>query len=303
MKVINYFTSFLVTALLFTGCSKNNDEEAPAPSKYITVNTGILSRVSDDGSKFTAGDNLMLYGWTGDKSNPGGSIMVVNGVKNTTSDGNLWLPEIPMLWKDTTTPHYFAAVSPAMTISDLTGIDIVLKGELAEDDIMAANNLNGVKASDGDGKGKVAMIFDHLMSRIIVNLTYKNEFGLDSEGKPIIPEVNEATIKLVREAKLNVLGKSATLGAGNAGAMNLVVVKAKEEYRMIAVPQTIKKGESFITLKIKNKDYIYTPAEDIVLQAGMSTHIKLTVGREAIYLEGITVNGWGEGGEHGGEAI
>lgn len=300
MKTFNDWIPVLLVSILLTGCN-NKEEEQPVPSKYITVNTGILSRVTDDGTAFTAGDDLTLYGWTGDKDKPATENIVVNGVRNTF-DGANWTPEKVMLWKDTTTPHYFAAVSPARPVSNFTSQEVTLTGVPAEDDIMTATNLKGVTAGDGS----VILKFTHLMSRVILVLTYKNEFGYDSDGKPVVPQLEKAVINVKSTAMLNVVGNSATLKSGTGAApIPLAQVTPNTKYQLITVPQTIPAASSFITLKVKGdeKEYIYRPAEQISLDTGKSTTITLSVGRDAIYLGSLSVEGWGEGEDHGGEAV
>lgn len=302
MKVINYFSTFLVAVILFAGCSKNNDEEGQVPSKYITVNTGILTRVNDEGTRFTSGDNLSLYGWTGDKDNPTATTMVVDGIKNTTTDGVIWTSESTMLWKDLVTPHYFAAISPARTaaLTSFIALEVVLSGKPAEDDILTAVNQKGVTAKDG----AVILSFSHLMSRVIVSLTYKNEFGQDAAGNPITPTLTTATIQVKNTAVINLLAQLATLKQGiNASDIPLSEVQATKKYQLVTVPQSITAQSEFIKLKINGKDYIYRPTENIPLEAGKSTVITLTVGRDGIYLGSISVNGWDEGTDHKGEAV
>lgn len=303
MKTFNDCVPILLVSILLAGCSKSSEEEPTLPpSKYITVNTGIHTRVTDDGTRFTAGDNLTLYGWTGDKDHPTTDNLVVNGIKNTTSDGSLWTPESPMLWKDASTYHYFAAVSPARSLSSFTTEEVTLQGTPAEDDIMTAVNQKGVTAADGS----VILQFNHLMSRVIVVLTYKNEFGYDNEGNPIIPELTNATIDVKSTAIINVLERSATLkSTATTASMDLARMEHNKKYQLITVPQSIPAASPFITLKVKGneKEYIYRPDEAINLNAGESTIITLTVGRDAVYLGSISVKGWDAGKELGGEAV
>lgn len=300
MKTFKDWIPILLVSILLAGCN-NNEEEQPAPSQYITVNTSILSHVTDDGTAFTAGDNLTLYGWTGDKDKPTTENMVVNEVRNTF-DGANWTPEKVMLWKDTTTPHYFVAVSPACPVSNFTSQEVTLTGVPAEDDIMTATNLKGVTAGDGP----VILKFTHLMSRVILVLTYKNEFGYDSDGKPVVPQLEKAVINVKSTAMLNVMGNSVTLKSGTGAApIPLAQVTPNIKYQLITVPQTIPAASPFITLKVKGneKEYIYRPTKGISLKTGESTVITLTVGRDAIYLGSLSVEGWVEGEEHGGEAV
>lgn len=301
MKTFNDWIPILLVSILLAGCSNNNEEEQPAPSKYITVNTGILSRVTDDGTAFTAGDDLSLYGWTGDKDKPTTENMVVNGMRNTF-DGANWTPEMVMLWKDTTTPHYFAAVSPARLVSNFTSQEVTLTGVPAEDDIMTATNLKGVTAGDGP----VILKFTHLMSRVILVLTYKNEFGYDSDGKPVVPQLEKALINVKSTAMLNVMENSATLKSNaDTAPIPLAQVTPSTKYQLITVPQTIPAASPFITLKVKGneKEYIYRPAKQISLDTGKSTTITLSIGRDAIYPGSLSVEGWGDGEEHKGEAV
>ena len=77
----------------FAACSKEPDIQV-AGDITIDASIGHMTKVSADGTNFTAGDAIALYAWTGDAASVP-DTRVVDGVVNTF-DGTRWTPATQM---------------------------------------------------------------------------------------------------------------------------------------------------------------------------------------------------------------
>lgn len=285
----------IITAGLFTAC--NNDNEEQHVSKYIHVSTqiGNLTRVStlaDGSQEFEDGDKISVYGWTGSSTTaPAANARVVDNAVNTLS-GTTWTPDKQMLWADQTTPHYFVGVYPhnETAVADLTAMSYTLNtSDQTASDLLIATNFNGLKATDTP----VSLVFDHVMERIVINLTFRNQF----DGHP---NVSKVVVKdAMTNATVNCLTKAVTAN-GDKGEVALQPTGVAGQYASIIIPQT---GIRTIVITIDGKDYTYTHTEDIALDGGKYTTIGLIVGKDQITLGSVSINDWQKGTEiSGGEA-
>ena len=106
-----YIIAVSAAAAVIAGCGKVtvNQEEKPAEAaKYITVSTGIDTRVetTEAGDEiFSENDRISIYAWTGDDAVvPAAADRVVNNAINTLN-GKVWTPDVQMLWKKPVDPH------------------------------------------------------------------------------------------------------------------------------------------------------------------------------------------------------
>lgn len=296
-KYIIFSVTALVAASLFTACG-NDHEDEPTVSKYITVSTqiGQMTRVSTlaDGSQvFDEGDEISVYAWTDTtENNPTLGMRVVDNATNKLS-GNKWIATPQMLWSDQTTRHYFIGIYPKTptSVSDLSAMPYTLNTANQDaSDLLIATNLSGLTATDNP----VALLFDHVMGKMIVNLTFRNQF----EGTPTIDNV--VVKDMATSATVNCRGKSVTAGATKSD-ITLPATTTASQYASVVIPQT---GIRTIVITINGKDYTYTHNEDIALESGKYTTVNLIVGRDAITLGSVSINDWQKGKEiSGGEAL
>lgn len=285
----------MATAMLsLNSCS--SDDDAASVSKYISVTTEInQTRVVTDengAQTFAENDKISVYGWTGTANAPakGNDRVVDNAINLRTASAWTCTPE--MRWKNTVDTHYFVGVYPAneTSVTDLTAADYALDETNQEkSDLLVATNLTGVKASDNP----VVLAFDHMMAKVRVNLSYKNQFG----GIPTVTSVTFNDVAV--EAKVNYVTKTVT-ASSKTGNVVLPAIKANEQYASVIIPQT---GAKKITLIVNDKPYEYTHPEDFQLASGKTTVVNLIVGRDELTLSSVTVNDWNKGTEiSGGEA-
>ncbi len=260
--------------LLLAGCAKD-PALLDAGSITVEASIGAMTKVSA-ASGFEAGDQIAVYAWTGSAADVP-ATRVVDGVVNTF-DGSAWTPASQMRWKNATDAHYFLGVSPVHAISDFTADTyLVAPADYTASDLLFAANLGGVKSGDG----AVKLAFRHAMAKLVVNLTFRDQFG----GTP---EVSAVTLSAKQTASVNYLTQTVS-AAGDAASVSLPAAISNSSYSAILVPQD---GIRKVTVTIAGKDYVYTAGEDIPLVSGQLTTLNLTVGKDRIDLGNISIDDW-----------
>lgn len=299
MKTKFCLFALTVAALALGSCSESENGGSEA-AKYITVSSGIgnMSRVAtnaDGTQKFTAGDKISVYAWTGSKdAAPAVADRVVDNAVNTLGENGEWVAAPQMLWKDQATPHFFAAVYPSTetSLADLTKLAYTLDvNNQTSSDLLVATSLDGVKAQNNP----VQLKFDHVMAKMTVNLEYRDQFG----GTPTVTSL--VVKNAASDAFVNLLTKAVAVASDAARAeLAFPAVEPNKKYTSVLVPQS---GVSKIVITIDGKQYVYTHTSDIKLESGKETVVNLIVGRDEITLGDVTIGEWGKGETiDGGEA-
>lgn len=273
------FLLILLAATTITGCNKADDPQEV--SKYITINAGVGALTRATATEFVEDDQVSIYAWVGSNAAVQTPLVVDNSVN--TYDGTKWTASTQMLWKDNATVHYFIGVHPVKAITNFTADTYA-----TTPDLLVATVL-------GEGRiataGIVPLVFDHVMARLDVNLTFRSEFGDN-------PTVSSVTVSAQPGAKVNYLTKTATAD-GAAAEVAMTATTANTTYSQVVATQSIHK----ITIKIGDKDYVYNNTAGFALAVGKIQTINLIVGRDKIELGSVSINDWTTGETiNGGEA-
>lgn len=288
------FTILTIAAMtvMLGACNKSEKVENKAP-EYITVSTGIgtmnkLSNASDGSQSFTAGDQISVYVWTGSPDTSPAEFVVNNSI-NTLGDDNKWNAAPQMLWKNLTDKHYFIGIYPKTDVTDLSRLSH--KVEMAkqmESDLLVAAELTGKIAQTAP----VPLTFNHMMSKVNIELSYRDQWTEEYQNQGGIPDVDKVTIENVTdEATINCLAGTVT-AVGNRATITMPQVEKNLKYSTIIVPQS---GIRTVAVTIKGKNYTYTHGEDIKFESGKITTIKLIVGRNQAVIGDVTINNWAAG--------
>lgn len=285
MKRITFAT--LAAILLFSACSQ--DDVSTPPSEFISISTSIGS-LSPRAAKatratstaFGAGDQISVYAY---ESGDATKRVVDNSIN--TYDGSIWTAVPMMKWKNMTSAHDFVSTYPTRAITDLSAEVVTLTENIATNDVLVATATNRT-ASQGD----VPLMFDHIMGKVVVTLTFRNEFG----DTPTVSDVNTLA---KQNATVNFLTKTATAN-GEAAEVSFTTTTANTAYAAVIVPQAIRA----INIVIAGSTYTYTHSSDITIEKGKIQTISLIVGRERIEVGSISINEWGPGDSiEDGEAV
>ena len=298
MKTKTYLFALMAMALTLGSCSDNENGIGGETSKYITVSTSIgnMTRVATDekgGQTFEEGDEISVYAWTGDATvAPETRERVVNNAINKLTNGS-WVSTPQMLWKNNRDKHYFIGVYPisASAISDLSAGEYAFdETKQVESDLLVAVNKDGL-SYNVDEQQTVPLTFTHVMAKLVVNLTYKNQWG--TEG----PTVDKVAVgNAAKKATVNFLTKVVTPSAvaEDKADFDMPVLTANKKYASIIIP---KDGVQKITITIGGKDFIYDNGTPFKFESGKITIVNLEVGRDVIKLGDVNISDWGSTGE------
>ena len=296
MKKKTYLFALMAMALTLGSCSDNENGIGGETSKYITVSTSIgnMTRVATDekgGQTFEEGDEISVYAWTGDATvAPETRERVVNNAINKLTNGS-WVSTPQMLWKNNRDKHYFIGVYPTAAISDLSAGEYTFDAnKQTESDLLVAVNKDGL-SYNVDEQQTVPLTFTHVMAKLVVNLTYKNQWG--TEG----PTVDKVAVgNAAKKATVNYLTKVVTPSAvaEDKADFDMPALTANKQYASIIIPQD---GVQKITITIGGKDFIYDNGTPFKFESGKITIVNLEVGRDVIKLGDVNISDWGSTGE------
>lgn len=296
MKTKTYLFALMAMVLTLGSCSDNENGIGGETSKYITVSTSIgnMTRVATDANgaqTFEEGDEISVYAWTGDATvAPETRERVVNNAINKLTNGS-WVSTPQMLWKNNRDKHYFIGVYPTAAISDLSAGEYTFDvNKQTESDLLVAVNKDGI-SYNADEQQTVPLTFTHVMAKLAVNLTYKNQWGADG---PIVEKV--VVGDAVKSATVNYLAKVVTPSAvaEDKADFDMPALTANKKYASIIIPQD---GVQKITITIGGKDFIYDNGTPFKFESGKITTVNLEVGRDVIKLGDVNISGWGSTGD------
>ena len=286
-----------VTGIVFAGCTKDNTlPDGGSLNMTVKASTSALTRVSYNGlqSSFTQGDTLSLYAWLGSADEVAQSL-VVDGVVNTFN-GEVWIPETQMLWKNVRDEHYFIGISPAKQVHSFTADEYILDPtDYAKSDLLLATELSGLKAASGS----VDLAFSHALAKLNVNLKFRSQWAET-------PAVTSVAATAKRSYTVNYLTKAVTATGDEVQVALQALATAATGYALsfsgLQVPQD---SVTQITAVIGGKEFVFNAAEPIVLESGKVTTLGLIVGREQLTLGSVTIDDWSEGTTYAedGEAL
>lgn len=300
MKKKTYLFTLMAMALTLGSCSDNENGIGGETSKYITVSTSIgnMTRVATDANgaqTFEEGDEISVYAWTGAPTvAPETSERVVNNAINKLTNGS-WVSTPQMLWKNNRDKHYFIGVYPTAAISDLSAGEYTFDvTKQVESDLLVAVNKDGL-SYNVDEQQTVPLTFTHVMAKLVVNLTYKNQWG--TEG----PTVDKVVVgNAAKKATVNYLTKVVTPSTTAKEDFSLPEITENTKYVSVIIPQEDVKQ---LTIVIGGKNFVYDNGTPFKLESGKITTVNLEVGRDEIKLGDVKITDWENGSTFSGEAL
>lgn len=269
----------LAAISLLSSCNKEGENTPPSEFISISTSIGTLTPMSAKASTratstaFVAGDQISVYAYESGDVTKG---VVDNSIN--TYDGTSWTAVPLMKWKDMTSAHDFVSTFPTRVITDFSAEAVTLTEDIATNDVLVATTANRTASQH-----EVPLIFDHIMGKVVVSLTFRTEF----DGTPTVTDVNTSA---KQDAAVDFLTKTAT-ATGTATDVSFTATTANTVYEAVIVPQTI----TAINIVIAGSTYTYTHPSDITIENGKIQAISLIVGRERIELGSISINDWTTG--------
>lgn len=306
MKKGTFIFAAAAMMLSFSSCSEQDAATGSESAKLITVSTSIghMTRMATDekgAQTFTEGDEISVYAWTGSADvAPAAEARTVNNAINKLT-GKVWVATPQMLWKNQKEKHYFIGIYPARKVEDLAADTHTLQADNQEaSDLLIAVNAKGL-SYENNASEPVQLDFSHVMAKIVVNLTFKNQWG----G---IPEVKTVAVKdAAREATVNYLTKTITPKAADETItptaktdLELPATTANTCYQSVIIPQN---DIQQLAIIIGDKTFSYNHGTPFKFESGKITTINLEVGRDKVILDEVKISDWETGSTFSGEAL
>ncbi|NDV67206.1 fimbrillin family protein [Bacteroides sp. 224] len=294
-----FLASIAIIASIFASCSNQDDAGVDNKSGAITFVSGLskhATRISQDGSQWTAGDQIGIY-------------MVQSGT--TTLKDYINVPFAAessaqvTVFKPTETNIFYPADESAVDFMAYYPYSNAIVNEtypinLANQSAsLIAHDLMYAKA-DNSGKGftsgSISFGFTHQLSKITLNL-------VDESNNPIIPDTDGLAIKRMNTTATFDLKTGSLSGAGTPA--NITLYKNDKSFEAILLPTTIAAGHE-VSIMVDGNQYLWTMNNGysgLEIKAGYSYTFKVTVKTSATEVEAVLVdfNGnsiapWGDGG-------
>lgn len=287
-KLHNYFWGFAFASLLISSCNKETKSENE-DQKQIMISTSISTKVSNiDGvERFEVNDAISVYVKKGEN-------MIISNARNNKTE-TTWESEPQMYW-DGTEEHTIYAIYPysSTPITDVTSAPVSVYTDQQpidnskKSDVLVANLWSGTPQST-----VVPLTFDHVMSRVIVELTYTDEYNQQQ-----IAGASVAVAEIATSGNINLANKIIQIIPGNT------LVTANKtgvgSFSTIIIPQSF----SILKIAIGGKTFEYTHSAPVDIKSAEQVRFRLKVGRDRIILDtkGVTIEPWElletvEGGE------
>lgn len=299
MKTKYYIFALAAMTMTLGSCSDSENTTGTEAPKSITVSTSIgkMTRITTDekgAQAFSEGDEISVYAWTGSADKvPAAAERVVNNAINKLTD-KVWVATPQMLWKNNLDQHYFIGIYPTKNVDNLTADTYTFNAEnqLASD-LLVAVNVKGLSYTK-DAKDAVKLDFTHVMAKMVVNLTYKNQWG----GTPTVKSV--VVSDAVKEATINYLTKAVTPTTTAQADFEVPATVANTQYVSVLIPQN---GIQKLAITIGDKTFIYDNGTPFNFESGKITTINLEVGRDQVILDEVKISDWENGNTFKGEAF
>ena len=267
--MLSYKNMMLAIASCVIAASCSNTEEQIFPeeekkSVSFTASMRNLSRATE--TEFEENDKIAVYAVQEDESR--NTILKSSGnyadFVTYTYQGGKFVNEQGIVCPSDFGVRYFAIYPSTAGANVPTSKFYVKTDQSASGQYTLSDYCTAV--SDVTMKKDVNLIFSHRMSHVIVNL--------DGEGIGTgIPTVKLNNVNTGCDIDLN----ANTFTAFESRNTVYCTDNGTNSYKAIIVPQTIKKGSSFITVVLNGKEFVLDAESDIVLASGKQQVFNLVI--------------------------
>ena len=257
----------MASCVIAASCSNTEEQIFPEEGKKsvsFTASMKNLSRATE--TEFEENDKIAVYAVQEDES--GNTILRSSGnyadFVTYTYQGGKFVNEQGIVCPSDFGVRYFAIYPSTAGANVPTSKFYVKTDQSASGQYTLSDYCTAV--SDVTMEKNVNLIFSHRMSHVIVNL----------EGEGIgagIPTVKLNNVNTGCNIDLN----ANTFTAFESRNTVYCTDNGTNSYKAIIVPQTIKKGSSFITVVLNGKEFVLDAESDIVLGSGKQQVFNLVI--------------------------
>ncbi|WP_172409860.1 fimbrillin family protein [Prevotella sp. P2-180] len=201
-----------------------------------------------------------------------------------------------MIWANATGTITVQAAT--FSLSDESTPLNALTDQSTADGIKASDHLyyssNAVKPSEN---GTISIPFDHIMSKLEIKVTLRTQYGA-SEKNPITSAIafgsaTSATYSHAGETPWSNYN-SAVSNISLCPSGSYSAAERTATYEAILIPQTIDANTFGVKVKIGDKTYTWKSANAVTFEGGMKYTLDLTLGKDELTLNTISVSSWNE---------
>ncbi len=257
----------MASCVIAASCSNTEEQIFPEEEKKsvsFTASMRNLSRATE--TEFEENDKIAVYAVQEDES--GNTILRSSGnyadFVTYTYQGGKFVNEQGIVCPSDFGVRYFAIYPSTAGANVPTSKFYVKTDQSASGQYTLSDYCTAV--SDVTMEKNVNLVFSHRMSHVIVNL----------EGEGIgagIPTVKLNNVNTGCNIDLN----ANTFTAFESRNTVYCTDNGTNSYKAIIVPQTIKKGSSFITVVLNGKEFVLEAESDIVLASGKQQVFNLVI--------------------------
>ena len=162
----------------------------------------------------------------------------------------------------------------------------------------------GIKASDHlyyfsdavtpSENGTISIPFNHIMSKLEITVTLRTQYG-DSETNPITSAIGSATNATYSHAVAtpwSTPSDVSDISLYSSGSYS--ATERTATYEAILIPQNIAENTFGVTVTIGDKSYTWKSANAVKFEGGKKYTLNLTLGKDELTLNTISVSSWKE---------
>ncbi len=311
-------------AIMTTAClgismaSCSGDEPNTGTGNYPEDNVVRMSvGVSQHASRTTfTNDNLTDFGISIQSSKGTSNAKNYNNVRVTGSCATGWTSESRMLWENKLNEETIIAYAPynasmpdRLVTQTAVPISVGSDQSSANDrsDFLYFKRTKFVPQNDLNADGKIDIVFNHLLSKVDILVTFGGEF---EQSAPLTANpISKITLngsKLEGTADFTTEGMATVTVKTDASEQNIIptydnfasvtengATHKQSRYSCILVPQT-----TGLYLRFEADGTIYVwQGKDLVLESGKRYELKLFVGKDVALIGEISAKPWVDGGD------
>ena len=296
------FWTMAAMAFLLASCAGEEEVTTPADSlKGKPINVDVL--VSD--IKTRAGyatDNLptkfyLTIDQKGTKYDYTNVVMKYEEGKWVAYESDAAdAPTVDMIWANAT--GNIAVKAATFSLSSTSTPLNAQADQSTADGIKASDHLyyssNAVTPSEN---GTISIPFDHIMSKLEIKVTLRNQYGA-SETNPITSAIafgsaTSATYSHAEETPWSNYN-SVVSDISLCPSESYSAAERTATYEAILIPQNIAASTFGVKVKIGDKTYTWKSANAVTFEGGMKYTLDLTLGKDELTLNTISVSSWNE---------
>ena len=203
-------------------------------------------------------------------------------------------PTVDMIWANAT--GTIAVKAATFSLSSASTTLNALTDQSTAEGIKASDHLyyssDAVKPSEN---GTISIPFDHIMSKLEITVTLRTQYGA-SETNPITSAIGSATNATYSHAVATPWSNynSAVSDISLCPSESYSATERTATYEAILIPQNIAASTFGVKVKIGDKTYTWKSANAVTLEGGMKYTLNLTLGKDELTLNTISVSNWNE---------